>query len=177
MFPGPGPPGLQDPECGRPVDLDTLLESTGVSDMVSDLSASVLPGSGIQILNGCSYLAYQILAGLPWSYITGLAVEHLCHPIIQFLASGLPALLRKGQEWCLVHPQYRPPTISSLPLVAPVQHLQKALINWFQVPGLPALQQMVQEWCLVHPRTGHHPWHLRPPYYLYCTTVCLVYPH
>jgi len=26
MFPGPGPPGLQDPESGRPVDLDTLSE-------------------------------------------------------------------------------------------------------------------------------------------------------
>jgi len=29
MFPAPGPPGLQDPESGLPVDLDTLLESSG----------------------------------------------------------------------------------------------------------------------------------------------------
>jgi len=61
MFPGPGPPGLQDPESGRPVDLDTLLESTGVSDMVNDLAALGLPGPGIQILNGCSDLANLFL--------------------------------------------------------------------------------------------------------------------
>jgi len=57
MLPGPGPPGLQDPESGRPVDLDTLLESTAVSDMVDDLAAFVFPGSGIQILNGYADLA------------------------------------------------------------------------------------------------------------------------
>jgi len=57
MFPGPGPPGLQDPESGRPVGLDTLLEGTGVIDTVNDLAASGLPGPGIQILNGCSDLA------------------------------------------------------------------------------------------------------------------------
>jgi len=57
MLSGAGPPGLQDPESGRPVDLDTILESTVVSDMVNDLAALGLPGPGIQILNGCADLA------------------------------------------------------------------------------------------------------------------------
>jgi len=73
MFPGPGPPGLQDPESGRPMDLDTLVEGTGVIDMVNDLAASGLPGPGIQILNGSSDLAHLFLLGTPTSYITGLA--------------------------------------------------------------------------------------------------------
>jgi len=73
MFPGPGPPGLQEPESGRSVDLDALLESTGVSEMVNDLAASDLPGPGFQILNGCCDLAHLILLGTPPSYITGLA--------------------------------------------------------------------------------------------------------
>jgi len=73
MFPGPGPPGLQNLESGRPVDLDTLLEGTGVIDMVNDMAASGLPGPGIQILNGCSDLAHVFLLGTLTTYITGLA--------------------------------------------------------------------------------------------------------
>jgi len=73
MLPVPGPPGWQDPESGRPVDLDTLLEGTGVSDMVNDLAALGLPGPGIQILNGCADLANLFLLGISSIFITGLA--------------------------------------------------------------------------------------------------------
>jgi len=73
MFPGPYPPGLQDPESGRHVDLDTLLESTGVIDMVNEVAALGLPGPGIQILNGCADLANLFLLGTLTTYITGLA--------------------------------------------------------------------------------------------------------
>jgi len=73
MLPGPGPPGLHDPESGRPVDLDTILLSTGVSDMVNDFAALELPGPGVRILNGCADLADLFLLGTPSTYITGLA--------------------------------------------------------------------------------------------------------
>jgi len=93
MFPGPGPPGLRDPESGRPVDFDTLdldiLESTGVIDMVNDLAALGMPVSGNQILNGCSELTNLRLLGTPSTYITGLSGLS-AGPIPSALVGGTP---------------------------------------------------------------------------------------
>jgi len=85
MLPGPDPPGPQDPESGRPVALDSLLEGTGASDMVNDLAVSGLPGPGFQILNGCSDLAHLILLGTPSSYITGLSLPLDSPDVVQSL--------------------------------------------------------------------------------------------
>jgi len=99
------------------------------------------------------------MALINWFLVPGPPALQQCLLNIQSLASGLPALLRKSQEWCLVHPPYRLPTLQWMDPVALPQMIWLPLNYRFPDPGVPALMLdpsvpalllMGQGCCLAH---------------------------